>query len=329
MSDNKNLPSNINQGSLQNINSAKNLLNIRNTALKPLSYVQRVTSSNPCAFVLLVDQSGSMAEEIEDNKGKTLAKSEHLALIVNKFLDEILTTCQKTEGVKNYFEIVILGYGQLNDYDESIVTVCWEGRLVNKTWVTVEELKQGTLRTEIITKPNPSRFGKKEIEEPVNIWLEAKAQGLTPMKESIQLCCELLEDWVRNHPNSFPPIVFNITDGLASDIEEVKEIIDAASKLRSISTNDGNVLFFNCLISDNGENLVDFPLLSDRHLFENDEYEMALFESSSTIPHNLKKLLPIANQSDEETKGLVLGSIDSVIRFLNIGTYTLKNISNK
>ena len=52
------------------LNSAKNLLNLRNTALKPLSYAQRVTSSNPCAFVLLVDQSGSMAEEMEDNKSE-------------------------------------------------------------------------------------------------------------------------------------------------------------------------------------------------------------------------------------------------------------------
>jgi hypothetical protein len=328
MSDNSNIPTTNSQNNLANISSAKNLLNLRNTALKPLSYTQRVTSSNPCAFVLLVDQSGSMSEEMEDNKGKTLAKSEHLALIVNKFLDEILTTCQKTEGVKNYFEIVIVGYGQLNEEDESIVTICWEGDLSNKTWVSVEELKRGALRTDIITMPNPSRFGKKEIEEPVNIWLEAKAEGLTPMKESIHLCCDLLEDWVRNHPNSFPPIVFNITDGLASDIEEVDEIIEASAKLRSISTNDGNVLFFNCLISENGENLIDFPHLSDKQLFENDEYEMALFESSSTIPSNLKKLLPIANQSDEETKGLVLGSIDSVIRFLNIGTYTLKNISN-
>lgn len=328
MNDNSNIPSTNSQNNLANISSAKNLLNLRNTALKPLSYAQRVTSSNPCAFVLLVDQSGSMSEEMEDNKGKTLAKSEHIALIVNKFLDEILTTCQKTEGVKNYFEIVIVGYGQLNEEDESIVTICWEGDLSNKTWVSVDELKRGALRTDIITMPNPSRFGKKEIEEPVNIWLEAKAEGLTPMKESINLCCDLLEDWVRNHPNSFPPIVFNITDGLASDIEEVNEIIEASAKLRSISTNDGNVLFFNCLISDNSENLLDFPLLSDKQLFENDEYEMALFESSSTIPSNLKKLLPIPNQSDEETKGLVLGSIDSVIRFLNIGTYTLKNISN-
>lgn len=328
MSNNSNITTTNSQNNLANISSAKNLLNLRDTALKPISYAQRVTSSNPCAFVLLVDQSGSMSEEMEDNKGKTLAKSEHLALIVNKFLDEILTTCQKTEGVKNYFEIVIVGYGQLNAEDESIVTICWEGDLSNKTWVSVDELKRGALRTDIITMPNPSRFGKKEIEEPVNIWLEAKAEGLTPMKESILLCCDLLEDWVRNHPNSFPPIVFNITDGLASDIEEVNEIIEASAKLRSISTNDGNVLFFNCLISENGENLLDFPLLSDKQLFENDEYEMALFESSSTIPSNLKKLLPIANQSDEEIKGLVLGSIDSVIRFLNIGTYTLKNISN-
>jgi hypothetical protein len=328
MSDNSNIPSTNSQNNLANISSAKNLLDLRNTALKPLSYAQRVTSYNPCAFVLLVDQSGSMSEEMEDNKGKNLAKSEHLALIVNKFLDEILTTCQRTEGVKNYFEIVIVGYGQLNEEDESIVTICWEGDLSNKTWVSVDELKRGALRTDIITIPNKSRFGPKEIQEPVKIWLEAKAEGLTPMKESILLCCDLLEDWVRNHPNSFPPIVFNITDGFASDIEEVNEIIEAAAKLRSISTDDGNVLFFNCLISENNENLVDFPLLSDKQLFENDEYELALFESSSTIPSNLKKLLPIANQSDEEIKGLVLGSIDSVIRFLNIGTYTLKNISN-
>lgn len=328
MSDSNNIPSNSSQNNLSNISSAKNLLTLRSTALKPLSYTQRVTSSNPCAFVLLVDQSGSMSEPVEDNKGRTMSKAEHLALIVNKFLDELLNTCQKTEGVKNYFEIIIIGYGQLNEDDESIVKICWEGNLKDKQWVNVEELKRGPLRTDIIVSPNPSRFSKKEYKEPVNIWLEAKAEGLTPMKESLYLCCDLLEDWVRNHPNSFPPIVFNITDGVASDIDEVNEIIEASDKLRSISTNDGNILFFNCLISGNSENLLDFPLLSDKQLFENDEYEMALFESSSSIPANLKKLLPIANQSDEETKGLVLGSIDSVIRFLNIGTYTIKNNSN-
>jgi hypothetical protein len=328
MSDNNNFPSNSNQNSLQNINSAKNLLNLRNTALKPLSYTQRVTSSNPCAFVLLIDQSGSMSEEMEDNNGKRLSKSTHLAQTVNKFLDEILLTCQRSEGVKNYFEIVIIGYGQMNEKDESVVKVCWEGNLSDKTWVNVNDLKKGTLRTELITIPNPSRFGKKELQQSVNIWVEPKAEGVTPMKESIHLCCDLLEDWVRNHPHSFPPIVFNITDGFASDIEDVNEIVEASAKLRSIDTNDGNVLFFNCLISNNSDKLIDFPLLSDKPLFGSDEYEMALFESSSSIPPNLKKLLPNTNQSEEETKGLVLGSIDSVIRFLNIGTNTLKNISN-
>jgi hypothetical protein len=325
MSDNNNFPSNSNQNSLQSINSAKNLLNLRNTALKPLSYAQRVTSSNPCAFVLLVDQSGSMAEEMEDNKGKTLAKSEHLALIVNKFLDEILNTCQKTDGVKNYFEIVIIGYGQLNEEDESIVTICWDGKLKNHIWVTVDELKQGALRMEVITKPNPDNIGPREIKEPLLIWIEPKAEGLTPMKEAIAYTSDILEDWIRNHPKSFPPMVFNITDGQASDVEDISEIIVAAQQLTSAKTEDGNVLFFNCLISDNSENLIAFPNLSDKKSFENNEFELALFESSSFIPNNLKSLLPKANQSNEEVKGLVLGSIDNVIKFLNLGTDTLYN----
>jgi hypothetical protein len=328
MSDNNTLPNSQNTGIPSNLGKAKKLFTIRNAALNPLSYSQRVTSSNPCAFVLLVDQSGSMGEDIADNKGNILSKSDHLALIVNRFLDEILTTCQKADGVKNYFEIVIIGYGEFNENGESIVNITWEGNLKDKTWVTVEELKLGALRTEIITKPNPSRFGKKEIDEPVNIWLESKAHGLTPMKRAMELCSELLDDWVRNHPSSFPPIVFNVTDGLASDVTDVTEIVNTSEKIRLISTNDGSVLFFNCLISKNNENLIDFPLLSDKGLFENNEYEMALFESSSMIPKNLRKFLPLINQTDEDCKGLVLGSIDSVIRFLNIGTYTLKNISN-
>jgi len=325
MSDNNNIPITSSQNNLANISSAKNLLNLRNTALKPLSYAQRVTSSNPCAFVLLVDQSGSMSEEMEDNKGKTLAKSEHLAMIVNRFLDEILNTCQKTDGVKNYFEIVIIGYGQLNEDDESIVTICWEDKLKNNIWVTVDELKHGALRTDVITKPNPNNVGPREIKEPLKIWIEPKAEGLTPMKEAISKCFDILEDWIRNHPNSFPPMVFNITDGQASDVEDYNEIIDAAHKLTSAKTEDGNVLFFNCLISDNSQNLIDFPNLSDRKFFEENEFELALFEASSFIPNNLIKLLPKANQSDEDKKGLVLGSIDSVIKFLNLGTDTLYN----
>ena len=137
MDNDNNLPTQSGQNGVGNISSAKNILNVRNTALKSTQYSQRVTSLNPCAFVLLVDQSESMTEKMADNQGKLLSKAEHLTLIVNTFLDEILTTCQKTEGIKNYFEIVIIGDGQLNDDDDSIVKIAWEGKLKDKTWVTV------------------------------------------------------------------------------------------------------------------------------------------------------------------------------------------------
>lgn len=325
---NSNLPVQSGQNIPSSLSAAGNVFNTRTTALNPIYYSQRVTGANPCAFVLLVDQSGSMSEKVKDNGGNVLSKAEHLSSIVNKFLDEILTTCQKTDGVKNYFEIIIVGYGQLNDNNKSIINVVWEGELKGKSWVTVTELKNSPLRTEIVKRPNPSRFGKKEIEEPRNIWLEAIAEGLTPMQEALKFCHELLEDWARNNPNSFPPIIFNITDGCASDVNNMNEIVEVSDKIKSISTNDGNVLLFNCLLTDNYESLKEFPLASEISLFEDNVYELALFNSSSSIPTNLKKLLPSFFPSDEETKGLVLGNIDSVIRFLNIGTYTLQNIAN-
>jgi|JI10StandDraft_1071094.scaffolds.fasta_scaffold65696_2 hypothetical protein len=326
MNSNNNLPANSQSSGSISLSNAANILNIREVALKPTSYSSRVTSTNPCAFVLLIDQSSSMDDDVETNSGELLNKANYLSGIVNKFLEELILTCQKDRIIKDYFEILIIGYGRLNDDDESIVQISWEGNLKNKTWVSVNELRNNPIRREKISKPNPSKFGPRILNEEVNVWIDPHAEGRTPMKQAFETCEKHLRDWVINNPNSFPPMVFNITDGEANDIEEFEELVVASEKIKSISTNDGNALLFNMLLTDNSKSFTEFPTINERIRFEENEYELALFDASSIIPQSIKDKVSYLNKS-EDTKALVFGTMFNVINFLNIGTSTLgKNI---
>jgi len=330
---NSNLPSQSGQNNLSSLNAASNIMQVRNTALKPTHYTTRITSLNPTAFVLLIDQSGSMSEEISDNKGNSIAKSKQLALTVNKFLDEILLTCRSTDLVKDYFDIVIIGYGRENVDGESVVKIAWEGLLEGKSWVNVNTLRSSSLRKDIIKVQNPRSFGPKELEEEINVWIEPYSEGLTPMKEALEFCTDLLNNWIESHPNSFPPIVFNITDGYATDVTNQNEIVLVSEKLKNLSTSDGNVLLINCLFSDDIQQIKEFPFVHERNMFEENEYELALFESSSLLPQKMKRIISdIYKKQDyltEETKGVVFANdIERIIKLLEIGTQTLKGTIN-
>jgi hypothetical protein len=322
---NSNLPANTNSASLNNPNSAGNILNVRQIALSPTSYTARVTSNNPCAFVLMLDHSGSMRDYVNDNRGESKVKAAEVAQVVNKFIEEIILTCQRTDIIKDYFDLLILSYGKTDENDISTVSIAWEGPLSGKKWVQVNELRNSSLRKEIIEVTNHKPFGPRILKEERNIWIEPYADGLTPMKQAFEVCTTYIQEWVLDHPDSFPPMVFNITDGAVSDVEEYSELIMAAEKLKSVSTTDGNTLLFNLLLLDSSEYQREFPAVSDRQLFENSEYETALFDVSSVIPSNLKKELPATRNISDDVKALVFGSLDMILGFLNIGTSTLRN----
>lgn len=322
---NSNLPAKSNSGTPATVSAAINLFAARQTALSPIKYSARVTSAHPCAFVLLLDHSGSMSDPIIDNKGESKEKATEVARVVNQFIEEIILTCQRTDIIKDYFEILILSYGKLDENGNSTVSTAWDGPLSGKTWVTVNELRNSSLRKEIIEVPNPKPFGPRILKEEMNVWIEPCAEGLTPMRKAFEVCTEYLQEWVSRHPNSFPPMIFNITDGEVSDIENYSELSEAADQLKAIATTDGNALLFNLLLVDNTEEKREFPSIADRELFEQNEYEAALFDVSSFIPVNLKKELPETRNIPDEIKALVLGSLDMVIGFLNIGTSTLRN----
>jgi uncharacterized protein YegL len=325
---NTNTPALGGNNSLNNNQQAANILQARKMALSPLHYNARVRTNQPCCIVLMLDQSGSMSEEIINNRGEAVQKAEILAQEVNKFLNEILVKCRRDNLYKNYFDVLIIGYGREEDENHERVILAWEGKLKGKSWVTVSDLVSNYLRKESIDIINTRPFGPRILKDEYKCWIEPYAEGLTPMKKAFQFCRSYVQDWVNRNVNSFPPLIFNITDGEVSDVDDLSELIEEANALKSISTSNGYVLLFNLLLSENHEKIVEFPYEHEVALFEGTEFEKALFEASSYIPKNLINYLPVPRSDVEPIKAITLGKLEHIIGLLNIGTSTLDNFKD-
>ncbi len=72
-------------------------------------YEARISRNHPAAFLILIDQSGSMSEPTTFH-GRRMSKSEAVALTVNMLIDELLNRCKREEGYRDYFDIAVQGY---------------------------------------------------------------------------------------------------------------------------------------------------------------------------------------------------------------------------
>ena len=57
---------------------------------------------------------------------------------------------------------------------------------------------------------------------------------------------DIVDKWIQEHKRSFPPVVIHISDGESQDGDPLQY----AESLRSLATEDGNVLLFNCHLSE-------------------------------------------------------------------------------
>ena len=58
------------------------------------------------------------------------------------------------------------------------------------------------------------------------------------MCEALSATSQALKDWIAQHPDSYPPMVINVTDGDATDGNPES----LAQEIMAMETNDGNVL---------------------------------------------------------------------------------------
>jgi hypothetical protein len=259
-------------------------------------------------FLFLIDQSGSMDDAFGAGEGNR-KKADGVADAINRLLQNLVIKCAKSEGVRDYYSVGVLGYG-------GKVTPAFAGALSGRDLVPISEIADNPARIDERSRKVEDGTGGL-VDESVKfpIWFDPKAHGGTPMCEAMKRAHAVVSDWISAHQTGFPPIVINITDGESTDGDPT----EAAESLTSLSTDDGNVLLFNLHLSSSQATPVVFP---DSESGLPDKYAELLFRISSNLPPYMRAAATDEglNMSDG-AKGFVFNAdMISVIRFLDIGT---------
>src|SRR5687767_3260153 len=75
-----------------------------------MPYAAEISRANPSCFLFLIDQSASM-EDPFGTEGNTKAKADGVADAINRLLQDLCIKCAKSEGIRDYYHIGIIGYG--------------------------------------------------------------------------------------------------------------------------------------------------------------------------------------------------------------------------
>lgn len=147
------------------------------------------------------------------------------------------------------------------------------------------------------------------------VWFEPVANGGTPMSQALQEAKTVIESWLCQHTNSYPPIVINISDGAATDGDPAPH----AEALRNLATSDGNVLMFNCHISSQTASPI---LFASSNEGLPDAEACLLFSMSSVLPHSIQQAACAEGFSvGEGVRGFAFNAdLLELIRFLEFGT---------
>jgi hypothetical protein len=218
------------------------------------SYMKRISRAEPGLIVLVLDDSGSMADTLP---GTTDAKFVLVERYAGVILRELLERSTEMRGdqpvVKPRYFVEVIVYGGTPQR--------WsQGAVGDDIGALVQKYKEGG-----------NSFG-----------LGGKLDG-TDTDAAFRLGLEFLERCLDKYKNCFPPMVFHLTDGESStDAEPV------AQKMMQLATNDGKVLVVNAFIGE-ATNLsyvhpTDFPGYVSEQEAGPSDYSIRLFRMSSQVP---------------------------------------------
>ena len=283
-----------------------------------MAYTQEISRDRRGAFVFLVDQSKSMNKPFgQDDDGIVISRAVVVANALNRTLDELVNRCMRDEGVRDYFDIAIIGYGRTNRPE-----FCWRGGLAGRKLVPISEVAEHAemVEHEITTMVRGIPVTERVV---VSRWIAPVAEESTPMNAALRLAQTTLEEWIYNNPASFPPVVINITDGMANDVDSEGELLMSARRLTDLKTADGNVLLINCHIAGGEAAPVIFPWNATQ--LPPDSYARLLFEMSSQLSGRHCAIICELFERDTATTPVLRAmayNADAValIKLLDIGT---------
>jgi hypothetical protein len=291
--------------------------------VKEKPYTAQITRSTPTAFIFLLDQSGSMSEEMIW-KDQPSTKANVATCVVNQIMEQLLERAVDGVAMKEYYDICVIGYGGSSDWKANF---CWEGALAGKQWVKMSELRANRETTYEELVVNKTRTGTTIETKVKKGWISKVNKHKTPMKDAMLQASQLLKDWIATHSHydGFPPTVINITDGEATDANSI-ELIKIANEIKQLHTTDGHVLFFNINISSESKGGIVFP--ASRAELPDNEFAHTLFNMSSSMPNAFKREIAITKDIDMQKEYIAMAynaNATELIQFMNIGTSQTKN----
>lgn len=285
------------------------------------AYTAQITRNTPTAFIFLIDQSVSM-QKYTTLYGEEMPMAEAVARIVNHQLNELVLRCIKGSETRDYYDIAIIGYGE-NAYSG------WKGELEGRDFVKPSELKEHPYKKITTKKETRTRKGVKVVEVEEVQWIEAEAtQGWTRVHLAFEKAKGLLDEWMEKHHDKdcYPPTIINITDGEFNGATK-EYVLQQANELKSMFTNDGNVILFNIHISANKAVCVTCPASKDEVSFSS--LATTMYEMSSLLPmrysDRIADLRGDGTPNNRYRAMSINADMSTLIQLMDIGTPT--NIS--
>lgn len=106
-----------------------------------MPYAAEISRINPSCFLFLIDQSGSMQDPF-GGALKSRSKAISLADAVNRLLQNLVIKCTKSEGIRDYYYVGVIGYGGAG------VRPAFKGALAGKDFVPISEIGNHPARLE-------------------------------------------------------------------------------------------------------------------------------------------------------------------------------------
>ena len=289
-----------------------------------MPYNREVSRQFPARLIFLLDQSMSMLAPM-GGAGDGTSLMHVVAANLNQWIEQVIIKSTKGEDdLREYMDISVIGYTT----DEAAVPEirpALGGELSGSEMVGLNDLNNNVARIEKGIDRIVDALGEvQEMEVERRVWVEPRAMYGTPMCAALMKAHELASEWVSQHPDCFPPVVINFSDGEATDGDPR----EYGKKLMEISTNDGNLLLFNCHLSPVDAGQILFPNSSELLPVSEDPFSEILFDMSSPFPETFLDrsgghLMPGA-------RGMAFNAnAVGLIEFLDIGTRAVITTNEK
>src|SRR5260221_9676461 len=74
-----------------------------------MQYTDEIRRGNPRSFIFIIDQSSSMSDVFGTEN--SLRKADFVADVVNRTIHDLVIRCTRTEEIRDYYYLSVIGYG--------------------------------------------------------------------------------------------------------------------------------------------------------------------------------------------------------------------------